>query len=639
MSTFVLCEDGAQVEEARRREPTAQIVVTTPESLWYCQRASLPFVVFDDYVSDSDLNRFGDRATAEMYAWAAWLDVQVVHALSDIASPGFAPARSLLYYLKRSLDTYLIPSWILRNFARATGSSRFVVFDRQPEFFVNFDSAPGRPIHGWLAPAALQGMADVEVWPATSNALRGPQPPSRLSRQLRRLAPAVLRRRLTRVLRTARARLGGLRLAWVARGYDWEYVVPLLERRGVRVIECVPRQVLASVNGNDARGEEIGRRFEDLWVSIAGSAELWKPTDCVTPALRDVITPFVAGVVRREMPRAWMEFTQLRQWLVANRIDATISVDPQSPFVCSALMASGSLGIPRVVSLHTPPGGAADLPVQDMVGPIQSDVYLLNGVGDEAYFSALADRFKTFPRAQNVSVGSVRLEQLAETHKKRARQLTRARPVLLYVPNAFEGFSRYFNLGHFSDVAHFQMQQRMLRCCAAFPEVRVLYKPHPANANGESVPAFIREFVPNARIVSTPLVDLIWSVDAIVFEFPSTGLAEASMTNKPLIVHAGTDWARLMPTAREALRKRALVSESIDQFDDNLRAFLSAGDFNPVTAPDDTFRRLYVTHLNDGHAAGRTADLVASVLAQRTAANLGAPTPHLSNPSGSPSQL
>src|SRR5207249_3259452 len=108
---------------------------------------------------------------------------------------------------------------------------------------------------------------------------------------------------------------------------------------------------------------------------------------------------------------------------------------------------------------------------------------------------------------------------------------------------------------------------------------------------------------------------LMWLADAIVIDFPSTALAEASMTDKPLVVHAGRDWARMTPRAAASLGKRARISETPEQFEMDLRALLSECAQRGLTpATDDEFRRLYVTHLDDGRARRRRADVVREVL-------------------------
>jgi hypothetical protein len=85
---------------------------------------------------------------------------------------------------------------------------------------------------------------------------------------------------------------------------------------------------------------------------------------------------------------------------------------------------------------------------------------------------------------------------------------------------------------------------------------------------------------------------LIWAVDVIIVDFPSTALTEAVLTDKPLLVYAGRDWARLVPEARAALVKRAWVSETPEEFEDHVRRFLAAGEFSPLQGPNEEFLHL-----------------------------------------------
>jgi len=621
MSAFVLCDDSDQVDLARRREPSATIVAVTPGAAWRCQQLGVPYDVLDRSVSAVAMTAFGEATTEAAYRWAAWCDFTLAKQVPSLAEPGFTPARAQLYYIKRCLDAHILPASLLRRFVESVRPARLVVFAQERPTFPDFTVAPGRPYFAWLAEAAVGDLTGVEVWPVPSGETREPPPLAAKPRLADRLAPAVVARRLIRALRDLRACLPGPRVAWLGRGYDWEQIAPELEQRGVRVIECSERIVMGrgrTVTGPSALREQM----RATWLAVREKADLWAPLDAVTPRLRVVAAPFLEQLWVTEIPRIHQMFVEARNWLQRRRIGTMVSVDIQSPFMGAASMAARNLGLTRVMSIHTPPGGAAELQVQDAIGPILSDVYLLNGTGDEAYFGTLAARFGTFERARNVLNGSVRLERLAETGPLSAARVKArirgkdTRPIVLYVPAAFEGPLRYFNGGFNSDVAYLELQQRILRICAQFPGVRVLYKPRTRDNGADVMEQFISRCVPNGDVTWTPMTDLLWAVDAVVIDHPSTTLAEASMTDKPLLIYGDRIWGRLLPTAKGALAHRALVSESPDEFASQVQSFLERNDFTPLTSPDATFRRLFVTHLDDGCARDRAATLVESVIRQ-----------------------
>ena len=100
------------------------------------------------------------------------------------------------------------------------------------------------------------------------------------------------------------------------------------------------------------------------------------------------------------------------------------------------------------------------------------------------------------------------------------------------------------------------------------------------------------------------------SVDAIIIDFPSTALTEALMTDKPIFVCAGRDWMRMFPRAIDSLKKGAWVSETRNEFEVQVRKFLAAGDFAPLTHADGEFATHYMTYMDDGRSAGRRAEVI-----------------------------
>lgn len=66
----------------------------------------------------------------------------------------------------------------------------------------------------------------------------------------------------------------------------------------------------------------------------------------------------------------------------------------------------------------------------------------------------------------------------------------------------------------------------------------------------------------------------------------------------------------MFPEAKAALSRRAMLAETVGDFLAGIRSVLEQKAFAPVPDPDQTFLRMYGTHLNDGASARRALDAI-----------------------------
>lgn len=618
---LILCERPDHVTRARSQAPQAQIVAVTPESAWACQEQRIDYLRLDDWCAGDRMNQFAESLQRQQYAWAHWLDRTLGTPVPSFGEFGFAPTRAQLFPLKQALDRFIRPAYILREAARIAKPDRLIVFERPPppDCVGTLPTRPERPLFGLIAPSMLRDLLAVDVWPD--------QPPAIASFQAERRWSSIRQwlhayrawevgpvRQLIVFCRNLLARRA--RVAWVgSSGYDLAFAIRSLQQRGVAMVR--PPSLARLSAPYDAERVRMERCLRDQWRFLVTQPEFWAPLDAGHPALRPFAASLLQRWVCREIPDMWVQFLGACAWLQQGKFDALVGMELPSRTVGMFCLAARSIGLPSVLAIHNG-GFTIDMPPQDAVGPIQCDTYLTYCREDIAYYEGFTERMGVFPRARIVPVGSARLEALRRTvnlHRSkalRARLLEGSRnPLLLYVPTSFRGPQRYFGEGASSDVAYFELQQRILRCCAEFPDVRVIYKEFPGGGDAvDPIPEFLARCVPNARIVSTPLTELIWAVDAIVIDWPSTALTEAVLTDKPLLVYAGRDWARLVPIAKSALQQRAWVSETPDAFETHVRAFLSADDFSPVTSQGEEFLELVGVRQRGPRSAERAAQAI-----------------------------
>lgn len=638
----VLCETAIHIREALLRIPGSTVVALTPEAAWTCQQQEVPYSKLDDGYADSELNMLAELVTRSQYAWAGWVDSQLAAMVPEFGKVGFAPARQHLFVLKRRLDSFVIPAFALMRFVDAFEPETLIAFERPPFLPDLIPSAPERPLHALLAPAlGFQG-CKVEIWPqldrendrSSASAIDVQDSIKNWVRRYMTTVRGALMagvRRWRQSLSEATYRCRSLawspvaRVAWIGGKGDFVWVAPRLADRCVTIIRRMDIEGVG--RGFEPQVRQAEAQLREAWQALRVAPEFWTFLDKQSLGLRSVAEPFLREWVTKEIARAWGSFLEARQWLSRQRIDLVMAPAVVGGALSSVFSAAAALGVPRLVYLHNPPGGPIDLPAQDCQDQIQADYYLVGGVGDVAYFRSFDARYGTFPRAQPIAVGSARLDAVRLTCSKGSAPKVRrdlmndpGQPLILYVPTGLVGPYRYFNEGSFSDVAYFELLQRMLSVFRGFP-VTVLYKPFPRDWAWNPIGDFVTRYVPNVRVMSNrmSLEELMRAVDAIVVDFPSTAIAEVLLTDKPVLCFAGREWARMFPDARQALAKRAQVSETAAEFESQLREFLRRGCYAPLLHPDDEFLRLHATHLNDGHSAERAAEVITQIVSSRRA--------------------
>jgi len=616
-------------------------VALTPRAVWTCQQIGIQYLKVDDYYSDVGLNKFAERITGVEYTWARWVDEELSKAVPEFGQAHFCPARQQLYFLKRTFDNFLFPAYALAQFVSEFRPTKLIAFER-PTFLPDLDAlSVERPLHSLMCPSLQSDNCKVEIWPHVEDAhcspgkspadiAISPRTPRGWLRQFGRKLPKSMfllmhrwHRWLVESTHNLQNRLADgttADVAWLGNGYDLAIVVPCLRQRHVAVWRYTDLQGRASSFANETG--QVQALLNAQWDQLKVAPEFWAPLDLLNVSLRALAEPFLRRWVIDGITRSWGEFLAARQWLLEWKIDLVMTAVVGTTSASSVFSAAANLGLPRLIYIHNPPGGPLDLPGQDCLDLIQADYYLVEGHGDVEYFKSFNTRYGLFQRAQPIATGSARLDAVRQAcspgkvrHIRRALRAKNEGPFILYIPTMLFGPYRYFNDGASSDVAYFELLQRLLPVFAEYP-VNLFYKPFPQDYTDNPISSFIEQRVPNGRMIrgAWPLTDLMWAADAVVLDFPSTAITEVLLTDKPVLCYAGREWARMFPEARRALLKRAMVPETPDECEAQLREFLEKRDFTPLVSPDDEFLRLYATHLNDGRSAERAADTICSVL-------------------------
>ena len=74
------------------------------------------------------------------------------------------------------------------------------------------------------------------------------------------------------------------------------------------------------------------------------------------------------------------------------------------------------------------------------------------------------------------------------------------------------------------------------------------------------IPEFIQKTIPDAIIVENrKLTDVMWDVDGIIVDLPSTPLLEVLLTDKPIVAYADKATIQMLESAKNYVRIAPLI--------------------------------------------------------------------------------
>jgi len=270
--------------------------------------------------------------------------------------------------------------------------------------------------------------------------------------------------------------------------------------------------------------------------------------------------------------------------------------------------AARSLAIPTVTYQHGGFEGNCEYTTYDMTDMKYGDYRLVYGEGIAAY---LQERraLRNMPLAETIPVGSARLDALRATIKegqdrsriRRKLHIADSEILISYLPTSYQ-YYWYMARSAYLGVAYIQLLIKVLNILHEFPHLHFVYKPFPEYPL-DPMSKIIAARCPNCRFISDiPMTFLLQASDAFIIDMPSTGLLEALLTLRPMLVFSDSRFIALRPEARVLLSKRVMLCETPDDFMRQLRLFLSQDSFEKLEHADHEFLRAYGTFKNDGNS-------------------------------------
>lgn len=634
--TLALCETESEVvhiAQAAQLKIDA-LIALTPQAACQCYLMGLPYYKIEDFFDVTAFCAADEPMLSLQSRWSDAVDDFLWKAIPDFQKYGFRPAGHYFFFLKIVSDMLFRAAFGLAHLFLSSRPKQVIYFvanitDVVPKTLFFNDS-----VYCLILPAIAQEYG-IALTPLPLRARehdfvpRSVEPVSS-GLGLRRFLRSVLPPSMIQILRQVKYEgLSGLLL----RMRSWRTEVPTIVFDGGGANDVSLIMQLAKKEG--LRGElvtglmrhfqptyqvsaGISHLLENVWPQINAQPFFGEPFRWVGIDLRAVAETRLHYWWRTIIPAMWQTLLQSRAYFEVQRPQAVLFSSPWEPEHYGVLQAARSLGIPTVTCQHGGFEGNCEYTAYDMIDLRHADYRLVYGDGIAAYLRERIERCVEV-RAQVVTVGSARLDALRQapdtrTNIRRRLGIGPVEQLVAYLPTTYQHHIWYMAREAYLGVPYFALLAQVVEILREFPRLRFVYKPFPILPQ-DPIVKVIADRCPNCQVVTDISVpELIQASDTCIIDIPSTALLEALLTNKPMLVFSDSRFISLRPEARILLRKRVTLSETPEDYLNQLRMFLSQGRFHELEHADREFLRAYGTHLDDGRSAQRAMNALQEIV-------------------------
>jgi hypothetical protein len=615
------------------------LALTPPTGQALAERG-INYLAVDDFFAEADLlGNIDDRLRFQV-EWAIWLDQYLQSRIPQFAQVNFIPGLALLYQIKTFFDRVRVHSYSLGAFLSSylpakiiwVPTSRSVIKERHTVDFHYVDHilpalAGERNIE--LAIVQLPDEDSFSFSTFLKSNLR--QIKSLLKETARQCwVRAKIRYQGWRVSRQNRDKLLPLRPSYKARLlamqdiYDLPFVLPHLFAAGLQIY--YPSLKKLAAQSKKIKDDEIETALKEVWQEIITEPQFWALLEEWQQG-REIVKPWLARLWFQAFFEYWQGLQQGREYLKNQEVHGILVANTLGlrPFRVGVgfLHAARLAKTPIFSSPHGTLPGYCQHPLMALLDLPLADFHLAHGVGLANYLHEVAERFP-LPHATTVALGSPTVDGIAKRYNPRKAAALREklvgsedRPLVLHIPGFLE-YHRRLGGDALSCMPYFTVQKQVVEMFAQFRNIRLVYRSFPGQWS-DLMPKLVKQYVPEAIIAGSDikLADLVWAVDGIILDYPATPLSEVLLTNKPIIVFSDKRYYKMFETAKVLLRKRATLAETPEEYLAAIREFLTKGEFNELSSPNNEFRRYYITDKDDGRAAERVADYILDTIGYR----------------------
>lgn len=288
--------------------------------------------------------------------------------------------------------------------------------------------------------------------------------------------------------------------------------------------------------------------------------------------IEELLKPYFSDFLLRIVPETVRESLAIEEWMRAKRIDAVVARACAGVNYPSALLAAGSLKIPRICYQHSAGPGDMKAWLWDELAFFDHSLALTTPLAE-----CFKEEAKANVRYRHCKTGESS-EPLHEFGKKpySSDNSHSLRPRIMYVPAKLAGGMSHFNTVFYPMTWYYEHQVKLLSYLATRTEYEIIYK----HADGQnwadrSIIAWLRDYnAPNIRIVQGIFPDFIGEADRVLFDYPSTGFFESAVNGVPVLaLHHET--MKILPRMRTAFGYSLQMFQTSEEAVEKIGGFLN----------------------------------------------------------------
>ena len=627
------------LKEYRFDKPSPRPLVFGAEAACLLQECGIDYLKPGDFCGQQILLQASDQIHFHQVRWVEHLDRWLQEEIPEFKALNFNPAHANFTVLKRFFDQLLIMTFQLNSALEVLRPGKVLYFkpenDDLNERLIFNQTLIGHILPLLIPTFGIQSEA-VSLKYEESNVADYSSQMKDLSPKLKHYAVKILPKKLVGELRVFMhqglrnyIRLlpcrmhGKIKILVVHGGYDMLSVVNELAKLRFHL------KLNWVVNGS--HDSNIRALLSKQWVNLPEFQELSYFLPQPNQALWNLAKDRLSFWWHQVIPETWEIFLKARKELKANRLQGIVTNPPNGQWRhrgIGIVLAAKSLSIPVIMYQHGGFVGSSRQLQWDMADLWQADYFLCYGEGTRSYFLERARHYHT-PRANPVAVGSARLDSIRglkgqhATEKRNPVSAKNARPLILYIPTVLCMLTQNLCGDSTEPISYLHLQQNIIQSFKKYRNFRLMYKSFLGTQccgnyrcrGANVIPKLIQKTIPDAIIVENrKLTEVMWDVDGIIVDLPSTALLEVLLTDKPIVAYVDKAAIQMLESAKTLLRKRASLSETAEEFVAEVEKFLAGNELEDICNTNDEFLLAYGTHSNNGQPVSRIASTISKIL-------------------------
>jgi hypothetical protein len=608
-------------------------VVFGVDAAYQLQVHGIEYCKPEDFYERQILNSRASEIYFQQVCWVEKVDQWLQREIPGFKELNFKPAHANFCFLKRFFDQLIIITFQLNNVLEKLRPSTVYYFkpgkDQLNERLIFHQNLVGRILPlltlllgiepGEISMKALDGIPENEN---TSTGFSSPtlkqQVLEKLPKEITSELGTLKQQGLGNYFRIIPNRLWGKeKILVVKNGYDVGSVVTELARLGFQL------ELSWVLKGR--QDSDIRETMSKQWANLFEYQEL----SCFLPQQNEELWNLAKERLffwwHQVIPETWEIFLKAREKLESQRVRGIVTTSPGGQWRhrdIAILLASKSLSIPIIMYQHGGFVGSCQHLMWDLTDLWQADYLLCYGEGVQSYFRERNTHYQE-PMAKPLAIGSSRLDSLVshefqqKTIERKSYARENSRQLVLYIPTAFRMVDRYLCCDSYEDISYLHLQQSIIRAIQKNRNIQLVYKAFLGTPSANVIPEFIRKQAPDAIIIeNVKLYEIMWTVDKIIVDFPSTALLEVLLTDKPILSYVEKDSIHMLEAAKELLRKRVHLAETAEEFISKLNNFLESNEIEGVCRTNEEFLLHYGTYSPDGQSVSRSASTITEILSR-----------------------